>query len=90
MFSNVYARHIEFKYIVCGMTDRNTGDIVTVLAFLAYKEWLLKSLEHKNRPINSPYNLYVEELKLRQKIYEMNNTTIFLDPIIEELGTGIF
>ena len=42
--------------------------IVTLVAYLIYKEWLLQSLENLQRKRNITYHFYIEDL--RWKIYK--------------------
>ena len=43
------------------------------------------SLENKNRCLDFPYHVYINELKLRDKIYSTNGMDLNLYPIIEIL-----
>ena len=76
-----------FNNIVCGLKDYDLvfNHVVTLLVFLLYKEWLLMSLENKNRCVDFPYHFYINELKLRDKIYCTNGMHLNLYPIIEIL-----
>ena len=59
--------------------------MLSQLAFLLYKEWSFMSLENKNRRVDFPYHFYINELKLRYKIYCTNGMDLNLYPIIEIL-----
>ena len=79
---------ITLKYcnIVCGIENISSDicNIVTLLSFLLYKEWLLCSLESKSRSIKFPFQLYIYELSLRKNIYlasHMSNDCI--DTVIQ-------
>ena len=52
---------------------------------MLYKEWLLMSLENKNRCAVFPYHFYINELKLCDKIYCTNGMDLNLYPIIQIL-----
>ena len=45
-------------------------DIVTLICFLIYKEWLVLSLENKSRESNIMLQYYKDELITRLRIYE--------------------
>jgi hypothetical protein len=88
MFYKAYSINIELKHIVCGTEDIDVCNVVTLLAFILYKEWLLKSLENKCRERYFPYNVYLDELKIRQKINEINNTYLYLEPIMRIISSS--
>ena len=68
--NKAYNIRIEYGNIVCGFSsDDQLRSIVTLVAFLLYKEWLLRSLSRNQRCIHFPYDFYICELKLREKIY---------------------
>ena len=45
--------------------------IVTIISFLIYKEWLLLSLENKQRKDNLNQMYFKSELQLRVEIYKL-------------------
>ena len=47
------------------------NDIVTLISFLIYKEWLLYSLADKHRHSCIDVTLYKNELIMRVKIYKL-------------------
>ena len=55
---DAYQITVCFTNIVCGLKDYDLvfNHVVTLLAFLLYKEWLLRSLENKNRCVEFPYH----------------------------------
>ena len=69
-FQSLFNVKISFATIL-GI-DRNCEYdlIVTLVAYLIYKEWLLQSLENLQRKRNITYHFYIEELDLRWKIYK--------------------
>ena len=71
---------MNFSNIVCGFNQ-----VVTLLSYLLYKEWLLKSVEYKARCLDFPYHFYISELKLRQQIDFKIGLDLHLDPIIHAL-----
>jgi hypothetical protein len=89
LFSQVYHKNITFKTIVCGHEDKDISHVVTIIAFILYKEWLLCSLRSKKRKGDFPISLYVHELQLRQKVYEVNDLYIYLNPIINHMQSVI-
>lgn len=86
-FDNVYRMKINFSNIVCGVqrVDKHIQVIVTLLAFLLYKEWLVSSIENHQRNINFPHHFFVYELRLRNNIYCTNGVNINIYPLIEYL-----
>ena len=82
---DAYRITVCFNNITCGLKDYVFNHVVTLLAFLLYKEWLLMSLENKNRCADFPYHFYINELKVRDKIYCTNGTDLNLYPVIEIL-----
>ena len=75
---------VYFRNIVCGLRDYDLifNHVITLLAFLLYKEWLLMLLENKVRCVEFPYRFYISELKLREQIYLTNGMDLILNPII--------
>ena len=62
---------ISFDRIL-GTEDCNGYDyVLTLISFLIYKEWLLLSLEGKNRQRRINLQFYKNEIELRRKIYEL-------------------
>jgi hypothetical protein len=76
-FDNIFGTDISFPLILGVDKSFQYNHILTLLSFLIYKEWLLKSLENKVR--NSPITLqwYKSEIELRVKIY--NKSAIYTD-----------
>ncbi len=89
LVNDVYNMSVVFKDIVCGVEDLQYRYIITLLAFLLYKEWLLSSLENRTRCTNFPYHFYIRELKLRERIYAYNEVYLDLSPIIHCLENMI-
>ncbi len=82
---DVYHIDIVFGNVVCGLEedDSHLCYTITLVAFLLYKEWLLSSLDKKQRNLNFPFHFFIAELRLRDKIYKCNNVDINLTPIIQ-------
>ena len=53
----------------CYSQDR----ILTLISFLIYKKWLLLSLDNKKRHSNIKFDIYINELDLRHKIYKASH-----------------
>ena len=87
LFEDAYQITMNFSNIVCGFKDYDLvfNQVVTLLSYLLYKEWLLKSVEYKARCLDFPYRFYISELKLRQQIYFKIGLVLPLDPIINAL-----
>lgn len=66
--------NVTFMQILGFDENFDHNAIVTIVTFLIYKEWLLKSLEHKNRAIPLSLEHFKAELQLRLKIYEHCNS----------------
>ena len=61
---------IYFKCIL-GLDEHcEHDDIITIVSFLIYKDWLLPSLQNKNRNSTIALSYFKAELTLRQQIYE--------------------
>ena len=77
--------NVSFSSLICGFQniDNQLSGTITLLSFLLYKEWLLPSLDNKQRSIAFPYHFYICELKLRAKIYSYgnNNSSLCVDSI---------
>ena len=68
---SVFNISISFKSII-GVDDSCEYDnIVTIVSFLIYKEWLLFSLESKSRKSNIILQHFKDELITRLRIYEL-------------------
>ena len=61
---------INFKKILGLDRCCEHNNLLTVVCFLIYKEWLLLSLEKKKRNENIQLSFYKEELSVRLAIYE--------------------
>ena len=58
--------------VILGVHDSNDYDnLMTVVSFLIYKEWLILSLDNKSRSRNMVLQHFKEELLTRLKIYEL-------------------
>ena len=61
---------INFKHIL-GLDEQfEHDDIITIVSFLIYKDWLLPSLQNKDRNSVIALSYFKAELTLRQRIYE--------------------
>ena len=61
---------INFKHIL-GLDEQfEHDDIITIISFLIYKDWLLPSLQNKDRNSVIALSYFKAELTLRQRIYE--------------------
>jgi hypothetical protein len=87
IFEHVYRMNIDYRDIVCGINDKDVHYVITIIAFLLYKEWLLESLNNKSREQSFPIHFFISELRLRQAIYNKNKTYLFLEPLIDHLET---
>ena len=64
--------NVRFETIL-GVDDFCEYDnIVTLVCFLSYKEWLVLALENKSRKSNITLQYFIDELIIRVKIYETN------------------
>jgi hypothetical protein len=62
--------------------------MISVVCFLIYKEWLVCSLESKNRPRLLCYQTFIGELDLRKCIYEqckMQTNVNAIEKLVEHL-----
>ena len=58
--------------MILGVHDSNDYDnLMTVVSFLIYKEWLILLLDNKSRSRNIVLQHFKEELLTRLKIYEL-------------------
>ena len=87
LVTDIFHCDVTFGNIVCGFEKCAPSfcHTTTLLAFLLYKEWLLCSLDKKQRCFNFPYHFFIVELQLRDKIYKCNGMDINLIPVIEYL-----
>ena len=60
---------VTFDLILGADTTFKYNEVLTLITFLIYKEWLLLSLENKSRNNNISFNFYKMELQLRLNIY---------------------
>ena len=66
----VFEVDISFKHIL-GLDEQfEHDDIITTISFLVYKDWLLPSLQNKDRNSVIALSYFKAELTLRQRIYE--------------------
>ena len=61
---------VTFHYIL-GSCDPSHNEILTLVSFLIYKEWLLSSLENKKRNTYLSLPIFKYEMELRLEIYSM-------------------
>ena len=70
IFNCVFRIFISYKDIICGIRgEKVIENVSSILAFLLYKEWLLRSLKNEQRcsVLNLPF--FAHELMLRGNIY---------------------
>ena len=66
----VFEVDINFKHIL-GLDEQfEHNDIITIISFLIYKDWLMPSLQNKDRNSVIALSYFKAELTLRQRIYE--------------------
>ena len=70
LLENVYNVKISFKSILGIDKPFEYNSLVTIIAFLIYKEWLILSLENKKRSNDIMFAFFKEELSIRLRIYE--------------------
>ena len=73
----VYGTKVNFIQILGVDELFNYGSVTTLICFLIYKEWLLLSLENRNRNPVIALEYFKNEIKLRMQIYEKS---ICVDP----------
>ena len=66
----VFEVDINFKRILGLDEEFEHDDIITIVSFLIYKDWLLPSLQNKDRNSVIALSYFKAELTLRQQIYE--------------------
>ena len=49
----------------------NQDNVLTIVTFLIYKEWLLLSLDDKRRRSTIDFKFYKQEITMRHRIYEL-------------------
>ena len=70
LYSCVYVRPL-WQIVELGLDEQcEHDDIITIVSFLIYKDWLLPSLQNKNRNSTIALSYFKAELTLRQQIYE--------------------
>ena len=91
LVKNVYNIDVLYINLKCGFSniESQTSHMICLLAFLLYKEWLLHSLSKKERSVHFPFQFYINELLLRDKIYKTCGKDINLLPMIESLQNGV-
>ena len=87
---DVFNIDITFTMLLGDMQSTKYNNIVTLLGFIIYKEWLLHSLDNKNRRPIQDFRFVKEEIELRIKIYKkcriMKQLDIdILEKYVEEL-----
>jgi len=67
------------------------NNLVSLICFLIYKEWLMLSLQNKKRNKNVTFDLFKYELQLRLNVYEKCKTNIphLLTSCMEQLIHGM-
>ena len=70
LLENVCNVKINFKIILGINRSFKYNSLVTIIAFLIYKEWLILSLENKKRRKNIMFSFFKKELSIRLRIYE--------------------
>ena len=86
IFYNAYNKPIQMKDIICGYDDPELCNMVNIIAFLLYKEWLLSSINGERRPRMFPTNFFRNEIMLRGKIYKRSKIYLLPEPILTQLG----
>ena len=83
--------NVQQHNILYGSIEENfmhDNIVITVICFLIYKEWLLYSLDNKNRPGVLNHQTLKCELEIRKSIYEkcrLNRNVEMLDKILNYL-----
>ena len=75
--------------IICGCMDGNfysNNTVITLICFLIYKDWLIRSLDNKKRSVDFNRELFKCELKLRMAIYEKCNMILHVNQIVNLLS----
>ena len=65
---NLFNIRVTFP-IILGVESSKYNNVLTVISFLIYKEWLLASLAQKSRPRSTNLIFFKEELSFRIAIY---------------------
>ena len=73
VIESVLDRNITFSHILCGFKCLYSNYLSSVCAFTIYKEWLLHSLENKNRPNTCNLDFFLNEISFRFEIYKKAN-----------------
>ncbi len=68
--SNILGFTVELRHIVLGIEKNNAVSfILSLIAFLIYKHWLIKSLKNQSKVGILTLNMFKEELEYRSIIY---------------------
>ena len=71
---DIYQFQLTFSILLGQDPQCRYNSLLTLLSFLIYKEWLLKSLDRKLRNQELQLSFYKYEVDLRLKIYKNCNT----------------
>jgi hypothetical protein len=87
---NLFNVDVTFAMILGDMPVSQYNSILTLLGFLIYKEWLLHSLDNRNRQRIQDFNFLKAEMQLRIDIYKKCSAKNHLDiAVLEEYIVGL-
>ena len=62
---------LELHHIVLGVqNNKRMSFLISIVAFLIYKEWLVKSMKNEERSEIPNLNVFIEDLKFKSCIYK--------------------
>ena len=88
--NNLFNIAISFPMLLGINVDSQYNNILTVVGFVIYKEWLLLSLDCKNRPILPQFGKFRLELEIRCNIYKRCKTMRKNDIVLLENLINVF
>ncbi len=70
-FENILHLNLDLHHIVLGVQNNKAMSfVISVIAFLIYKEWLVKSMKNEERSEIPNLHAFREDLKFRSYIYK--------------------
>ena len=69
--NNVFGLNLTYHGILGIEDDLEYNAVVTLVAFIIYKEWLVLSLKNKSRNSTTNFDYFREELRTRLEIYKL-------------------
>ena len=83
--NSIFNVDISFQQILGYDSYLHVNNVITIVCFLIYKDWLLKSLVNKKRDESPNIEYFRSEIALRLKIYKSCKIVTFKQELLTQL-----